>query len=407
MDTTLGKELYKLFQLSSIFINRYGFNQVLIQNYSSYNNIESWLFNPNDINYQLIRVTLNDTSQTEFDYSRIEEYINYFSARMSNLSFIDIHIGKEEYHENSEKYPHCIIEEEYAAGVDLKNIYPEVYTAIHKVNDSEVEIVSLINAMKNTIDKRRSTFKQQNKPIATYILIGICVLIYLICEFLSTKYNRTSVFIFLGADYMTFTLGLRQFYRLITCAFIHGSIIHLFSNMYSLYILGNYFEREYGTRKYLITLFVCILVGSLSQSILSQNTINVGMSGGLYGLMTIFILDLVIKRRVPISNFMTVILVNLSINFISTTAWVAHLGGLITGYLLFKIYDEKNNIGLIGLLSIMILALFVKFISIDKISPFYVGTDNEIVKMVYNTGLKNYAISLAERLSRVYTNYGG
>ena len=156
MDIVLDKEVYKLFQLSSVFINKYGFNQVLIQNYSNYNNIESWLFNPDDKNYQLIRVTLNDTGQTAFDLNRIEEYLHFFSGRIKDLKFIDIHMCKETYNESNEKYPHCIIEENYSDGIDLQNIYPEIYSAVHHVEYTDIEIMSLVNAMRQTIDKRRA-----------------------------------------------------------------------------------------------------------------------------------------------------------------------------------------------------------------------------------------------------------
>ena len=61
----------------------------------------------------------------------------------------------------------------------------------------------------------------------------------------------------------------------------------------------------------------------------------------------------------------------------------------------------------IALIATAIIALFVKYATIKTISPFYYGTDKEIVTIINNFGLKNYAISLAERLLRVYTNYGG
>ena len=62
----------------------------------------------------------------------------------------------------------------------------------------------------------------RHKPIATYIIMGICIFVYLLSLLLGTKYDKSSVYVVLGADYMTFTLGLKQLYRLFTCVFVHN-----------------------------------------------------------------------------------------------------------------------------------------------------------------------------------------
>lgn len=407
MVTILENNTYKLLQINSLFINKYGYNQVLINQYSSYSKTESWLFNPNNKDYQLIRVTFNNPSTISYDYERIEDHINYFSKSIKELKFLDIHIGNDKYDKDDETYDHCIVEDNYYDGVDLHNIYPEIYNVIHTVDDTKKEISSLVTTMRKTIDNRKRQYIKDTRPIFTYIIMGICTIVYLLSVFLSLKYNETTVYILLGADYMTFTLGLRQFYRLITCAFVHGGVGHFLSNMYSLYVLGSYFERQYGRSKYIITLFTCILVGSLTQGIINENTVTLGISGGLYGLMAIFLLDLIVKRRVPISNFLPMIFINISINFMSTTAWLAHLGGMLTGYIFYKIYEQNDNKAMILLLSIMVGFLLYKYFSITKIEPLYAGTDMEYLKILSDLGLDKYAQSLADRLIKVYTSYGG
>ena len=86
---------YKLLQLASIFIGEYGYNQVVINNYSMYSNVESWFFNPNNKDYQLIRVTLNDTSKLSFEETRINDYLDFFRKQVEDFKFLDIHIGNE------------------------------------------------------------------------------------------------------------------------------------------------------------------------------------------------------------------------------------------------------------------------------------------------------------------------
>ena len=47
-----------------------------------------------------------------------------------------------------------------------------------------------------------------------------------------------------------------QLYRLVTCMFLHGDILHLLFNMYALYILGSQVERYYGKRRFLLIYFI-------------------------------------------------------------------------------------------------------------------------------------------------------
>ena len=99
-------------------------------------------------------------------------------------------------------------------------------------------------------------------------------------------------YIALGADYKMFTLGLRQFWRLLTTMFLHGSLNHLFMNMISLMTLGTLFETKYGHWKMLFTVLFCALIGSLTNGILTGNGLTVGISGGLYGLLAIYTIDI-------------------------------------------------------------------------------------------------------------------
>ena len=402
--------MYKIFQLSDVFVSRYGFHQILLDSYSSYSRQEHWLYREDDPNYQLIRITTLSGAAVDYDMERIRSYISFFKEKFEKeISFLDIHISNEEYDPEEEEYPHLNLETDYSAGIDLKQIYPEIYSAIHEVDDRQKEIFGIVQKMNGVIQSRRqkeSTFVQK-RPIATYIVMLLCLINYLLSLYLSRKYDLSVVYILLGADYMTFTLGLKQLFRFLTCGFVHGGVLHLFSNMYSLYILGNYVERRYGSGKYLLVLFTSVFCGSLSQAILSENTILVGLSGGLYGLMVFFILDLISSRRVPLQTFLPLIVINVGINFMSKTAFVAHIGGMITGYLLYLIFNRENKTSISILLVVLILCLLIKYVTIKTISPLYGGTDMQIVQALKDLGFEKWSESLLAKLQLVYQRYGG
>ena len=401
---------YKILQVINILIEKYDFIQISIKDYTAFNNIEAWLRNENDDNYKLIRVSIKpEISKT--DIERIQSYLGFF--RCSNESFLNINIsnGNENEYSIGFDFTNLNLENSYASNFKVFNIYPEIYSAIKDVEDVDSEYERLTKQknqlLLNKIKQRYALTRNNNKPIVTYILICICVLMYIVKLFLSRNYDSTIVDVVLGANYSTFTIGLRQFYRVFTCAFLHGNLMHLISNMYSLYIIGRYVESEYGITKYLLILFCSIFMGSICQLIFAINNVSIGMSSGLYGLMIVFIIDLISKRKAPISAFLPLIFVNISINFMSNVAWLTHLGGLIGGYLMYAYINSNKKFGLFVLYCILFIFIFVRLLAINKINPLYKGSDLEILKMYNDIGLKKYAESLLNRLLIVYEKFGG
>ena len=401
------EDIYKLYQLSSILISKYNFRQFVIQQLTS-NQDEVWLINENDINYNLIRITFNNADTFTYEKDRINDYLKVLKGSLlEDIRFLDIHISSDEYDKDLEPYDYINIEENYFKGIDLSNIYPEIYQSIHKVDNRDKEISKINDLILKTIQEKRKEYIKANRPYFTYIIMAICSIIYLICFLLARKYTDSTVYIFMGASYNTFTLGLKQLYRLITSGFVHGGFIHLLSNMYSLYYLGAFVERRYGYKRYLIVMFVSILVGTLSQSIFSSNTMILGISGALYAFMFMFMIEGLMTKRISFMQILPIIFINISINFISTTAWVAHLGGLLTGYLFYLMYNTKDNKKYIILLVLLIVVLLIKYLTTSTIEPLYLLTDQEIVSMYNDFGFKKYSVELWNRLLKVYSKYGG
>lgn len=81
-----------------------------------------------------------------------------------------------------------------------------------------------------------------------------------------------------------------QPWRLITFQFMHSSTGHIFMNMLGLYFLGTHFERQWGSKKFLIFYLACGLVGGLTFLLLQATGVVsggflVGASGGVLGLL--------------------------------------------------------------------------------------------------------------------------
>src|SRR5439155_14978314 len=134
---------------------------------------------------------------------------------------------------------------------------------------------------------------------------------------------------------------------IVTYAFLHGNFWHLFFNMFALWMFGPHVESYWGTRTFLWFYFLCVVGAALTQTVVAPESVVVGASGGLYGLLLAFgflFPDAVIYLFFffPLRAIQAVLVIAV-ITFISSLqsggeriAHVAHLGGIFTGFLYFK-----------------------------------------------------------------------
>lgn len=190
---------------------------------------------------------------------------------------------------------------------------------------------------KKTENKKIDSFIKENN--ITFILISINIIMYLITALLSRNLinSNINVLIFLGAK-VNSLIDKGQYYRLITCAFLHGGLIHLGLNMYALYALGPLVEKIYGKFKYLSIYLFSAICSSLLSYLMSPS-ISIGASGAIFGLLgACLLISLKYKDRVGkafVNNIISVIFVNLIIGFsVSNVDNFGHIGGLIGGILI-------------------------------------------------------------------------
>lgn len=92
----------------------------------------------------------------------------------------------------------------------------------------------------------------------------------------------------------------KQYYRFITCGFIHASVGHLFFNMYALYLFGNITEEifsavfgNYGKllyiAMYVLALIVCLIPSYLKNKT-NSNYRSLGASGAVSAVVFAYIL---------------------------------------------------------------------------------------------------------------------
>lgn len=139
----------------------------------------------------------------------------------------------------------------------------------------------------------------------------------------------------------------REYHRMVTSGFLHGGFIHLFVNMYVLFMFGGFVEQMVGPVSYLIIYFAALLGGNV-WALLENRTKSsyraLGASGATSGIVMSFILFRPFEPLMifPIPFFMPAVV--LGIVFVvgsavlaqrdnKTIGHEAHLGGALAGIL--------------------------------------------------------------------------
>lgn len=171
--------------------------------------------------------------------------------------------------------------------------------------------------------------------VVTYALIIINVAIYFIDQALLVT-TGSPVFLLQGAKINELILQ-GQYWRLITPIFLHGGLVHLFVNMYSLYIIGPDVETMFGRAKFLYIYLIAGILGNIASFAFCPN-ISIGASGAIFGLLGALLYMSFAYRNIfsgpYVFNIIVMIIINLVYGFFHVEIDnYAHLGGLIGGFL--------------------------------------------------------------------------
>ena len=185
-------------------------------------------------------------------------------------------------------------------------------------------------------------------------IIAINVIMYVVTAYLSYVYAKGSIFnsdtnvlILLGAK-VNELIAQGQYYRLISCMFLHGGIVHLGVNMYSLYAIGPMVEKVYGKAKYIAIYFIAGICSSIFSYIFSTS-VSIGASGAIFGLLGA-VLVFAIKSKGKTGNafirsILSVIFINIFIGMtLPNIDNFAHVGGLLGGMLISFLVTFKAEI---------------------------------------------------------------
>jgi rhomboid protease GluP len=129
-----------------------------------------------------------------------------------------------------------------------------------------------------------------------------------------------------------------EWFRLLTCCFVHFGLLHLGVNMYSLFAVGSIQEGMWGRLGYLGLYLIAGLGGSCAVVIFKPGDFVAGASGAIFGLMGSLAVWIFLNRRhlgpaasAWLRRLMVVFALNIFISALPGISAAAHFGGLAVG----------------------------------------------------------------------------
>lgn len=190
----------------------------------------------------------------------------------------------------------------------------------------------------------------QNLPRATRAILLANVGVYLLQLLLGNGFTERFALWPLGPYFAP--------WQVVTYAFLHGSVAHIFLNMLAVYMFGATLERFFGTSRYVTFYFASVLAAAGAQLAVTHATGSiyptVGASGAVFGLLLAFALYfpreriMLIFPPIPMPAWLFVTLYGIFELVLGVTqtqndiAHFAHLGGMLGGALVILVWRMQG-----------------------------------------------------------------
>lgn len=343
---------------------------------------EIWLENL-EAHYKIVRINSNyihNKEQFEMDLYKINNVSRQISKKTLTRKLKTLNILTDTNDtvktENTKNIDNYVIQnnDDLEVNNGLKSLFPKIIEEeikdLHGL-DFLINVSNDINKKTETDNKFYENVFKTKKIVITKVLILLNVIMYVL-SLVSIMTNQYNIYNIFGLNGILVRNG--DFYRLITCGFLHANIIHLICNMYSLNIIGTQLESFIGKKKFLIVYLISLITGSLLSSVIN-NAWSVGASGAIFGLLGSLLYFgyhyRIYLGSVMKSQIIPILILNLGIGFIIPNIDMsAHIGGLVGGVLstmmvgLEKKSTKTERIN--GLICLTILMLFLILLLMSK-----------------------------------------
>jgi membrane associated rhomboid family serine protease len=191
-------------------------------------------------------------------------------------------------------------------------------------------------------------------------LLGINTGVYLLMSAFGTRETIAWIYNNLGLVPLRVVQPPFEIWQIVTYSFIHSGFGHWFWNMLALWMFGSTFEVSWGPRRFLELFSVGVVGAAITTIALSLIHIlgdpgvpTIGASGGIFAILMaygmVFGENEIVMIPLPFlikAKYFVLILIVVTVAFAiaggGNTAYLAHLGGLLFGYLYVKFAPARG-----------------------------------------------------------------
>lgn len=189
----------------------------------------------------------------------------------------------------------------------------------------------------------RRLFGLTGRPIWTPMIVGANFAVYAAMALTGAGFMLPDEDALLrwGGNFGPYTTS-GEWWRLVTCAFIHAGFIHIAVNMWALWSIGRVVERMFGRSGFLAIYFITAVMASLTSALWRPGGLSVGASGAVFGVYGAFLAFAIRQRssipppalaqlqRGAVITLGLNLLIGVGVPFIDMAA---HVGGFLSGLL--------------------------------------------------------------------------
>ena len=202
---------------------------------------------------------------------------------------------------------------------------------------------------------RSSYFRSSFPPGIKWLLISNTVILI---SYGIGPLQPTEVFRLFGLNK---EISIRLVWQLFTYMFLHGGVGHLLFNMLALWMFGSPLESDWGTRRFLRYYFICGVGAGICDLLVSLLIVGggpptIGASGAIYGVLLAF--GVCYPEQTVLMNFLFpikakylvmiygAIALYSSMGVNTSVSNIAHLGGMVVGFLYLKSHIRHRSLRL-------------------------------------------------------------
>ena len=211
------------------------------------------------------------------------------------------------------------------------------------------------------------------KPIVTYLIIGLCIFIFII-QLSSNTYRTGELFysyglipsVLMGHDKLPLDLyAIPAYATIFSSMFMHGGFMHLIGNMLYMWIFADNIEDNLGPTKFIIFYLFSGIGAAMAQVLMDTNSQipMIGASGAIGGVLGAYLINhpnAKVLVLIPFGFFSQLIKIRALyvlgfwcvLQFINSSlmssegggvAYAAHIGGFVSGMILILFFNKKTK----------------------------------------------------------------